>query len=625
MLEVGSLVDGKYKILNEIGRGGMSVVYLALNERANKTWAIKEVRKDGGNDTTVVSQGLAAETEMLKKLSHPNLPSIIDVIDQDESFIIVMDYIEGNSLQHLLDTSGAQHPDKVIEWAKQVCDVLGYLHSRRPPIIYRDLKPANVMLKPNGEVTLIDFGTAREYKDTRNEDTAWLGTRGYAAPEQFGGCGQTDGRTDIYNLGATMYHLVTGYSPADTNFVIHPIGKFLPRMKGSGLEKLICKCCEPAPADRYQSAAELMYALDHVHDEDNEVISSRNRRWNAFITVAVIALIALIGGFVFRSMYKNSLGNIYNTYISDAETKQTLTEKIEEYRLAIELDPGRRDAWESMIQSIQNRDHEILTSGEVDEIRNCIKNGVASSNLEQLKKSDIEAYAKFNYELGYILFFSSGNGRNGAYDYLNEAVENKDRLEPAAAGFAEIMLELAEVDKNKNKNTVGWDSGKGYKDYWDTLNGLLNGKKATLDSLQQECGDSLPLAVCNEVASAIYQQLSNFKGQGVSRAEMESALTRARSFVQNTFYELNPDGSVMTDQKCNRIFKDKNLDENMKNRAESALMLIGDAEKNVERSFGGNTQTGTQTPAGEPAENPVESPAEESDPSDAGIETQEGQ
>ena len=83
MLEVGSLVDGKYKILNEIGRGGMSVVYLALNERANKTWAIKEVRKDGGNDTTVVSQGLVAETEMLKKLSHPNLPSIIDVIDQE--------------------------------------------------------------------------------------------------------------------------------------------------------------------------------------------------------------------------------------------------------------------------------------------------------------------------------------------------------------------------------------------------------------------------------------------------------------------------------------------------------------------------------------------------------------
>ena len=113
MLEVGSLLDGKYKILNEIGRGGMSVVYLALNERANKTWAVKEVRKDGGNDAEVVSQGLAAETEMLKKLDHPNLPSIVDVIDRDESVIIVMDYVEGNSLQHLLETGGPQQPTEI--------------------------------------------------------------------------------------------------------------------------------------------------------------------------------------------------------------------------------------------------------------------------------------------------------------------------------------------------------------------------------------------------------------------------------------------------------------------------------------------------------------------------------
>ena len=123
MLEVGSLLDGKYKILNEIGHGGMSVVYLALNERANKTWAVKEVRKDGGNDSAVVSQNLVAETEMLKKLDHPNLPSIIDVIDKDDSFIIVMDYIEGNSLQHLLDSHGRQNPDKVVEWAKQLQDM----------------------------------------------------------------------------------------------------------------------------------------------------------------------------------------------------------------------------------------------------------------------------------------------------------------------------------------------------------------------------------------------------------------------------------------------------------------------------------------------------------------------
>ena len=204
MLETGSLIEGKYRILSTIGRGGMSQVYLAINDKANKTWAVKEVRKDGGNSREIERQGLIAETELLKKLNHPNLPSIVDVIDTKDSFIIVMDYIEGNTLQYLMDREGAQDQDLVIKWSKQLCDVLRYLHSRKPPIIYRDLKPANVMLRPDGNITLIDFGTAREYKYSCEEDTHWMGTRGYAAPEQFGGHGQTDGRTDIFNLGATM-------------------------------------------------------------------------------------------------------------------------------------------------------------------------------------------------------------------------------------------------------------------------------------------------------------------------------------------------------------------------------------------------------------------------------------
>ena len=184
MLEIGSLVDGKYKILNKIGQGGMSVVYLAMNERANKQWAIKEVRKDGVQNFEVVKQGLIVETDLLKKLNHPNLPSIIDVIDGDGSFLIVMDYIEGRTLEKVLREYGAQDQADVIEWAKQLCDVLSYLHSRKPPIIYRDMKPSNVMLRPDGKVMLIDFGTAREFKETSVADIhpVWE-TEGYAVPE----------------------------------------------------------------------------------------------------------------------------------------------------------------------------------------------------------------------------------------------------------------------------------------------------------------------------------------------------------------------------------------------------------------------------------------------------------
>ena len=135
MLETGSLLDGKYRILSKCGQGGMSVVYMARNERANKTWAIKEVRKDGTQDFETVRQGLIAETDLLKRLSHPHLPSIVDVIDGEGSFLIVMDFIEGKTLKEVLDENGPQPQESVIEWAKQLCDVLGYLHSREPAII----------------------------------------------------------------------------------------------------------------------------------------------------------------------------------------------------------------------------------------------------------------------------------------------------------------------------------------------------------------------------------------------------------------------------------------------------------------------------------------------------------
>lgn len=577
MLEVGSMLDGKYKILNEIGRGGMSIVYLALNERANKTWAVKEIRKEAGYDAGMVRQGLSVETEMLKRLSHPNLPSIVDVIDHDDSFIIVMDYIEGKSLQDLIDVEGRQDPERVIDWAKQLCDVLAYLHSRKPAIIYRDMKPANIILRPDGKVILIDFGTAREYKDADVEDTVWLGTRGYAAPEQFGGRGQTDARTDLYNLGAAVYHLVTGYSPADTDFVIHPIGKLVPELQGSGLEKVIAKCCQPSAADRFQSAAELMYALDHVHDEDNEAIRIRNRKWKAFMFFFVMGAAALAGWMICRALYSNSKGFIYEDCLSDAAAKETLSEQIAGYGTAIEIDPGRPDAWRMLIRSLQDRDHETLSSGEVDAVRDCIKNGSKGSNLDRLRQCDRKAYAAFNYDLGVILFFSSNNGRKGASAYLEEAVKNKDRLSPSEGRIAGLMAELARVDQDKNKNTNDWSGGSGYRAYWDTLSGLLNGNNSTLERLEQECGgEGYPLAVCSEVGMAVCRQLSRFKGQGVTRQEMEEALSAAEEYIRKTFYKTGPRGNLTLKE---------DLTENMKNRVKSAGDQIDMARRNVERAY----------------------------------------
>jgi len=265
MLEIGSVIDGKYKIMNEIGHGGMSNVYLVISEKTGQCCAVKEVRKSLNRDFRLLRQSLIMETDLLKKLRHPSLPSIIDVIESDENFLIVMDYIEGSTLERLLAKEGAQPQERVADWVLQLCNVLDYLHTRPNPVIYRDMKPSNIILRPDSKVTLIDFGTAREFKEENAADTCCLGTNGYAAPEQFGGRGQTDARTDIYCLGATMYHLVTGHNPSDPPYEMYPITEWNPKLSG-GLEYIIQKCTRKNPEQRYQTVRELQYDLEHYTD-----------------------------------------------------------------------------------------------------------------------------------------------------------------------------------------------------------------------------------------------------------------------------------------------------------------------------------------------------------------------
>ena len=166
MARINEVIDGKYEIVREIGRGGMSVVYLAMDKRLSRQWAIKEFRKDEHDAVNKMNlEALLHEANIMKKLDHPTLPRIVDIIEENKSVYIVMDYIEGEPLNKVLAAYGAQPQDADIEWAKQLSEVLDYLHTQKPPVIYRDMKPANIMLKPDGTIRLFDFGIAREYKE----------------------------------------------------------------------------------------------------------------------------------------------------------------------------------------------------------------------------------------------------------------------------------------------------------------------------------------------------------------------------------------------------------------------------------------------------------------------------
>jgi len=225
-LPLQSLLARRYVILKNVGQGGMAAVYMATDTRSKRTVAIKEMGQDGLSPEEVQEalDSFRFEAETLMRLRHPNLPRVYEQFSEDARHYLVMEFIDGETLEHRLGAAnGAGLPEaEVLGWARQLCSAISYLHSQRPPIIFRDLKPSNIMVSRAGEIKLIDFGIARVFAPGRTRDTQVLGTPGYAPPEQYGKA-QTDARADIYALGATLFQLLSGYDPANTPFALPPL------------------------------------------------------------------------------------------------------------------------------------------------------------------------------------------------------------------------------------------------------------------------------------------------------------------------------------------------------------------------------------------------------------------
>ena len=250
---MAQVLNNTYEILEFIGSGGMSTVFKARHIRLNFFVAIKSIRKS----QTV---NLLAEVNILTKLNHPNLVRVIDVFEDDRMLYIVMDLIEGENLQSVIERVKVIPEFQLTEWFRTMADTLSYLHTRKPPIIYRDMKPSNIILQKDGTLKLIDFGIAREYKAAAKSDTTYIGTNGFAAPEQYG-LAQTDERTDIYSLGMTMYYLGTGKSPLSPPYGYTPARQLNPALSAK-MERILEKCIRDNPQDRYQNAQELLTDLN---------------------------------------------------------------------------------------------------------------------------------------------------------------------------------------------------------------------------------------------------------------------------------------------------------------------------------------------------------------------------
>lgn len=569
MLENGTIIDGKYKILNKIGQGGMSVVYLAMNEKANKQWAIKEVRKDVTSDFEVIRQGLITETNLLKKLNHPNLPSIIDVIDTEDTFLIVMDYIEGVPLSVKLEEEGTLPQADVICYALQLCDVLSYLHTREHPIIYRDMKPANIMLKPNGEIMLIDFGIAREYKRQNTADTTCLGTRGYAAPEQFGGQGQTDARTDIYCLGATLYHLLTGHNPSEPPYEIYPI-RYWNENLSSGLEEIISKCTQSNPADRYQNCEELRYALEHYMEMDDAYRKREHRQFRCFMILAslsVIFLAAAIGFWIAGNSMKN---DNYEQYMSEALAVSDENQSVQLYGQAIALEPGKGEAYDALLDKMMEDDN--FTEEESYMLRQILQqksNGQKS--CEEYLAQNKTAYDRFCYQLGLAYFYSyeqTGNKSNSK-KWLQIAAQSgtldENKVERAAR-----LLQIADYYLKIGVQSKSGDASTSYKDYWNDMMALSTGNLVAVDN------EVTALMMYNEIAYQVAANTEQFINAGVTREEITEKLEDIRQHVT--------DDIKVTEQNRGRVEElMQNLDSNLE-LAERELEVVQELPQTEEET-----------------------------------------
>lgn len=242
--------------LNYLSSGGMSITYTAI--RADEKYLVKEV--EAGDPKKVIA--LNQEKFILERLNHPLIVKVYDLFEYDGFYYMVTEYIDGETMNRLISPfPNTFIQEKVlINWALQLCDIFEYLHTQRPPVIYRDLKPRNVIKDRSGRLHLIDFGIARAYKQGKSNDTEPMGSAMTASPEHYGGS-QTDQRSDIYTIGATIHYLATnGKGSSDEPFVFTPVRSINPKLSES-IERVIIKALEVEPAKRYHSVVEMRQAL----------------------------------------------------------------------------------------------------------------------------------------------------------------------------------------------------------------------------------------------------------------------------------------------------------------------------------------------------------------------------
>ncbi len=560
----------QYEILRELGRGGTSVVYLVADRADGRKYAMKVLRRDDNkpeafeqeaDQLRARTENLRAEAEVLQALCtdeqgnaacHPGIPAYREcVFDEKGEFAgFVMEYVEGRSLQKILEDGRAYTVREAAAAGLQLCGIMEQLHGHNPSMIFRDLKPANILVRPDGQFVLVDYGAVRKLRKDAATDTMQLGTDGYAAPEQYGGWEQSDERTDIYGIGAVLHHMITGRPPLETG--LRPLGEIL-GAKGESwqyteMAKVLLRCCMTAPSMRYTSCKELEKALQGVLRIDERswakrswihkwnrtveggfpgktALSSRDRAWKRFMLLVNTAAVCLALTLVLAATSAGAETVEYCAFVEEAGKKTALEEKKAAYLKAVALKPEDPEAYICFLRELV--EDCVITEEEkraFDDVLFARVNtgqlwekaaGNAEGNLDRMRKKRPGDYAVLQMELGKVYFACYEGGREAAKQCFRNA------LAEGGIWFGDReMAEAMEVvlgEEWSGERIVAW--------------------RVLEETAEQEAemiGNGVfASAVCKAAAVEIALSEDRYRGAGTDMEMVKEVVENAERFMEN--------------------------------------------------------------------------------------------
>ena len=477
---------------------------------------------------------------------------------EDGAVIVEEEYVDGANLSELLEV---YRPDdsQTVAIVRRLCGALNLLH--RKGFIHRDIKPENILVTSAGRVVLLDLDAASAQAPEKDRDTRLLGTVGYAAPEQFGGQGQTDARTDIYCLGATLYHLVTGKNPADPPYEMRPIREIDPTLS-EGLEKIIWKCTRPDPAERYQSCAEVWYALEHYEELNQEF----KKRQKLKLIIFSISLAAAMGFLAFGGILKMQVAALresyYKKYIDDARIAENPEDRLTGYKEAIHMHPDAAEPWIKLMDQVYLADDEF-SSAEDEEFRTLLisenEDGIC---YEDLLMNDPATAAEVSYKYGIAYFYDyEGVGNPGKALKWLDIAQKSSFLDENKAERARRLMNISEYYTEIGVKDRAGDVKASYRDYFDDLKAVASG------NITAEDNPTTAVMVYRQTVGRIYDCASEFRDDGVTEEEMTELLQGIKDHINKDLSEINDrkvqdevteleDGIVLAEKSISNVYKE---------------------------------------------------------------------